>query len=195
ISAPVFGFSYTEGAGGFADIYPLIAESKSISVTNITYGFSLNSAIGSLPGAPNATLQTVTDYGNYYDTAGTYVGPWDASVAGLAPSKWTNSANVYSDLAQYVYTVGVGTGTSTFGVAPEVSINSGWGDNYTPVSPEIGVLGNKRSTDISGYRTVTAAACGWATPSSGQCSAGNTVTVGTGGVVSYNACYALCKSQ
>ncbi|MBF0336880.1 MAG: hypothetical protein HQL05_03530 [Nitrospirae bacterium] len=191
VSAPVFGFSYTEGAGGFADIYPLISESKNISVTNITYGFSLGTAINA---SANPVLQTVTDFGNYYDTPATNWGPW----SGLGtPVYWSDPANTY--MTQYTYTTGsvVPTAVSQFGVAAEHANNSVLSsDNYTPVSPEIGVLGNKYSTDIAGYKSPTTAYCGWAPPTSGQvCAASNTVTIVAGGTTYYNSCYGICKIQ
>ncbi|MBF0344277.1 MAG: hypothetical protein HQL06_08605 [Nitrospirae bacterium] len=190
VSAPIFGFSYTELPGGFADAYPLVAESKNVHVTNLVYGSNPALYYANVVNAQaNPLLQTVTDYGNFYNIPGTYWGPWVTPTGTIA------------------------TGISQFGLGAEAATLSAisFTENTNPISPEIGSLSNHVSGtvgDLSGYKKPTGALCGFAMDTAGICKAANTAfdcntssaSLGTvvcpngaaGNTYYYNACYGVC---
>ncbi|KJU87332.1 secreted protein [Candidatus Magnetobacterium bavaricum] len=164
ISAPVFGFSYTEG-GGFVDAYPIVSTAKNIYQSNMVYGYNLGRAIDA---SANAPLQLVTDYGFSWLT-GAYFGPWEDQVNGTSAGVCRPNAGNTLPLdatcpagQQRVYNTGWVFGATTFGVEPENVVNAALVfDNYTPKNPEVGTVGNVHSTELSGYKVPTTPLCGW----------------------------------
>ncbi|MBF0537303.1 MAG: hypothetical protein HQL03_03515 [Nitrospirae bacterium] len=225
ISVPIFGFTYTESTGGLADVYPLVLESRTVSVTNLAYSASTGIYYSTALNASALPLaQTVTDYGNFYDIPGTYWGPWVSTrfvgAASVGTYPYVSPASlsgtgVTQTLGMAGAVLGATGGTVTFAETPAENLSAAitaW-DNATPISPEVGSLSNHSESaitgDFGGYRLPSAPLCSFALDTAGMCNPSNMVfdcttqaaTLGkfvcpnAATLTYYNACYGVCYKR